>query len=255
MKDGVIVVDIGNTSTSIGIYAAGRVGARDRLDTARASRAAVERKVRRCAAGRAVTGAMIASVVPAATSKWIRAVEKECRVKPLLVTCDLDLGIPITYPRPETIGADRLANASGAAARYGTPVIVADFGTALTFDIVLRKSGYVGGVIAPGLPLMFDYLAEKTALLPHVKPGRITHGVGKSTVEAIRMGAHWGYGGAVKEILAHLKRANRLSRVTLCATGGYADWVLKECGLPFVLDRDLTLFGLGRIFELNQGGL
>ncbi|MBN1268309.1 MAG: type III pantothenate kinase, partial [Kiritimatiellae bacterium] len=141
MKDRVFVIDIGNTSTSIGVFSGGRVTARDRIEASQASPSAVVRKVGACLRGKVVQGAVIASVVPSATSRWVHAVQKVCRAKPLLVTCDLNLGIPITYPHPETIGADRLANACGAAARYGTPVIVADFGTALTFDIVLRKSG------------------------------------------------------------------------------------------------------------------
>ncbi len=165
----------------------------------------------------------------------------------------MDLGIKVTYPRPETIGADRLANACGAAARYGTPAIVADFGTALTFDVISRSEGYIGGVIAPGLPLMFTYLAEHTALLPKIDLAPVRRSVGKTTEEAMRLGAKWGYRGMVREIVAELKKSIGPGRVHLCGTGGFAGRVLQGMKPVMTVDKDLTLYGLGRIFELNGG--
>lgn len=253
VKGYVLVVDIGNTSTSLGLYRRGRISRGTRQDTRRAHARGVEKKIRLCCGERHISGAVLASVVPQVTGVWARAIRKICGVTPLQVNHTLNFGVRVTYPRPDRLGADRLANACGAAARYGTPVIVADFGTALTFDVVRCRKGYVGGVIAPGLPLVFEYLAEKTALLPRVKPGRVFHGVGKSTAEAIRLGAAWGYRGMALEILRCLKKKNRLSDATVCATGGYASRVLGPRPQGIVVDPDLTLFGLGRIYELNAG--
>jgi len=136
-------------------------------------------------------------------------------------------------------------------AKYGAPLIVADFGTALTFDVVSPERAYIGGIIAPGLPLMTDYLYEKTALLPRVKAGGQVAGIGRSTREAIRSGAKIGYRGIVREITNELlKTLGRKTR--LVATGGFARWVLADSNIPYLIDPTLTLFGLGRLFELNR---
>jgi type III pantothenate kinase len=170
----------------------------------------------------------------------------------IYVSAGVNIGVPITYPRPETIGADRLANACAAAHRYGAPVIVADFGTAVTFDVVEAKRGYVGGIIAPGLMLMFSYLAEKTALLPRIGPALVRGRIGRSTEQAMRLGAKWGYRGLVREILAEIKRKPALRSATVCATGGYARWCLKGSDLSIAVDPHLTLYGLARIYQLNS---
>jgi type III pantothenate kinase len=252
MKPCVLVVDIGNTSTTLGLYRHRRVFKTDRLERADATPATVRKKLRHLAGGHRVDGVVLSSVVPGVTGTWAAGCRAEApRAQMIRVDHRLELGVPVTYPRPETIGADRLANACGAAARYGTPVIVADFGTALTFDIISAEGGYIGGVIAPGLPLMFSYLAEKTALLPHIQPGRARHRVGKSTREAMQLGARWGYRGLVREIVAEIGKMFGRRPVKLCATGGYAGWVLRGSGIKIRIDPDLTLFGLGRIFDLN----
>jgi len=172
-------------------------------------------------------------------------------VEPLLVHHRLRLGVGVDYPKPSTIGADRLANACAACDLFGSPVIVADFGTAVTFDVIARGGTYVGGVIAPGLSMMTDYLAEKTALLPRVKLRGRCPGVGRSTAGAMRIGARVGYRGMVVEIVKHVKEAMGETDVALCATGGFARWALQGSDMPFHFRPDLTLYGLGRIYELN----
>lgn len=250
-EEAVLVVDVGNTTTVAALCRGRRVGRTRRLLTAEASPQAIRRTVRGLAGG-GPGAVVLSSVVPGVTRVWKRALRGLAPgARVLEVSHRLEFGVPVTYPRPESIGADRLANACGAAARYGTPVIVADFGTALTFDVVSRSRGYVGGVIAPGLPLMFTYLAEKTALLPRIAPGRARHRVGRSTREAMQLGALWGYRGLVREITTELKRGLGEGGVRLCATGGYADWVLRGSGLRIRIDPDLTLYGLHRIYELN----
>ncbi len=235
-----LVIDIGNTSASLGVYSNGRVCSVQRTDSAKPAlnlKAVPER-------------AVIASVKPGVNKRWEKFLKAQGVQEILWVDHTVELGIPVSYPKPERIGADRLANACEAAAAYGAPVVVCDFGTALTFDIVKKREGYVGGIICPGLPLMFDYLAEKTALLPHIKPVKTSRVIGKSTAEAMRIGAHLGYQGMVKEILAHLKK--ELGReIKVCATGGFADWVFQGLENPVPVDPNLTLKGLGRIGELN----
>jgi type III pantothenate kinase len=251
-RNRIVVIDVGNTSTAIGLFCGGRILKRDRIATSIREPAQLRAKIAKLAGAEKPNGVVLSSVVPAVNRLWKEVVHKLWREVPLVnVNHRCKLGVPITYPRPETIGADRLANACGAAHRYGTPVIVADFGTAVTFDIVSRTKGYIGGIIAPGLSLMFSYLAEKTALLPHIKPGPVRHFVGKSTEEAMRLGAVWGYRGLVREILKELTSRIGEKGVKLCATGGYAEWVLRGSGIPMPVDPDLTLRGLDRIFDLN----
>lgn len=235
-----LVIDIGNTSTSLAVARGLKLSHIQRTPSVEPTLKL--RSVPKCA--------VIASVKPGVNKRWEKLLRQQGVAKILWVKHTVNLGVEITYPKPETIGADRLANACEAAADYGTPVIVCDFGTALTFDIIKKNEGYVGGIICPGLPLMFDYLAEKTALLPHIKPVKTSHVVGKSTEEAMRIGAHLGYLGMVKEILAQLKK--ELGRGTkVCATGGFAKWVFDGWETPVPVDPQLTLKGLARIAQLN----
>jgi type III pantothenate kinase len=199
-----------------------------------------------------VHGAAICSVVPRANARWIRALAKVTDQPPLLIDHKLELGVRIRYARPQDIGPDRLANASEAVARFGAPVIVADFGTALTFDVVSKDSEYIGGAIAPGLPLMTDYLADKTALLPHIQLSGRPPAIGRSTLGAMRIGANVGYRGIVREIVQHLMKGLGVTRMPLCATGGYAKWALQGLDMPFSIAPNLTLAGVARIWALNS---
>ena len=155
--------------------------------------------------------------------------------------------LQLDYPKPETIGADRLADAAGAVSRYGAPVLVMDFGTALTAAVVTSDRVWRGGVIAPGFPLMRDYLFERTAKLPRMKigSGRAPK-IGRSTEEAMRFGALVGYRGMVREIVSELKK-NFKTDFRLVATGGFAKWVLKDLDLLFTIDPTLTLYGAGLV--------
>ena len=133
----------------------------------------------------------------------------------------------IDYPKPDSIGPDRLANAVAARKRFGAPVVVVDFGTAVTFDVVNRAGNYAGGIIAPGLAAMTDYLHEKTALLPRIKIREVKTVVGKSTEQAMLVGAVHGYRGLVRELIAELKRELKAEKLA-----GGRDGRLREidCG-------------------------
>ena len=248
----ILVMDIGNTSVTLGVYHREKVSKIRSVPGKSLSSAAKVEALQQLAGKPGVDGVAISSVVPLVDDAWAKAIRRAVKRDPLFVTYRLNLGIPITFPRPAQIGADRLAASRGAFHRYGAPVIVADFGTALTFDVVTRDEGYIGGVITAGLPLMFDYLSEKTAKLPHIKPGKISGSIGKSTREAMRIGAQVGYVGMVKEILGRIKRDLGSPRIPVVATGGYAGWVVNELKVNIPVERDLLLYGLGRIYELNK---
>ncbi len=260
MPEFVIVVDMGNTSTTLGLAFAGRISGVCRLPTRTALRKDVVAVLTRMTRRRTIAGAVLCSVVPQHNRMWLRELQAFSGRRPCLVHHGLKLGLRIEYPDPASIGADRLANACGALQRYGSPVIVADFGTALTFDVV-ADNAYQGGIIVPGLPLMTDYLAEKTALLPRVRLDRYRGiprhlrsmpVIGKNTRQAMAIGARLGYIGMVREIFTRLQRALKSRSVRLCATGGYAAWAMAGCDLPVQIDPNLTLHGIARIYELNH---
>jgi type III pantothenate kinase len=192
---------------------------------------------------------VLSSVVPekaAVLAEFLEASEV------LRVSAKVRLGVGIDYPKPKSIGADRLANAAGAAAFYKTPVVVVDFGTAVSFDIISKEGNYVGGVIAPGLEAMTDYLHQRTALLPRITLLEPPAAIGKSTRKAMLSGAVYGYRGLVRQILVELGRELGVKKnLNVVATGGYAE--LIGAGLPEIkiIRPDLTLQGLRIIGTLN----
>jgi type III pantothenate kinase len=161
------------------------------------------------------------------------------------------LGVGIDYPKPQRIGADRLANAAGAAAFYGSPCVVVDFGTAVTFDILSAGGNYIGGVIAPGLEAMTDYLHQRTALLPKISLLEPPGPIGKSTRHAMLAGAVYGYRGLVREILAEIRKALGVRRLKVVATGGYAELIASGVKEIAAVHENLTLEGLRLIGRLN----
>jgi type III pantothenate kinase len=191
--------------------------------------------------------AVISSVVPAREKIVLRAL-KRCEI--VRVSAKLQLGVGIEYPKPATIGADRLANATAVVARYGAPAVVVDFGTAVTFDIISPSKKYIGGVIAPGLAMMSDYLYQRTALLPKITLREPVSVIGRTTKEAMLAGAVIGYRGLVREILSAIRREIP-GQLQVIATGGYATLIAQK--LPDIqhVDRHLTLEGLRIIATLN----
>ena len=211
---------------------------------------------------------IISSVVPEKAAVLARHLgEKPCHQLSYLSK----LPISISYPKPQQIGADRLANAVAAHVLYGSPCIVLDFGTAVTFDVIApednpaddRKgvqapagdrrgvqASYQGGVIAPGLASMTEGLARRTALLPHIELEEPERAIGKSTEEAMLAGAVYGYRGLVREILRTLRKELPVDPVVV-ATGGDARLITR--GLPEIkhLAPHLTLDGLRIIAHHN----
>ena len=249
------VVDVGNTSTAVGLWSGGRVSCVSHIDGGVSEAMAAAERL----SARGVEGIAYLSVVPNADRGW-KSFARRLSLPFHQVSCEdfvsADMGISLDYPRPETIGADRLADAVAAADRYGAPVLVCDFGTAFTAAVVTADRVWRGGVIAPGFPLMRDYLFERTAKLPRMELGGKCPRIGRSTEEAMRFGAIVGYRGMVREIVTELC-GNFRSDFTLVATGGFARWVLKGIGMPFRIDPTLTLHGAGLVAEkvvLARGG-
>jgi type III pantothenate kinase len=162
------------------------------------------------------------------------------------------VGIGIEYPKPKSIGPDRLANAIAVKHHFGAPAIVVDFGTAVTFDVVNQQGNYIGGIIAPGLAAMTDYLHEKTALLPRIKIREVSQVVGKNTEQAMLIGAVHGYRGLVSELIAELRRELRTRRLPVVATGGYAKLIASKLPGITAVEPLLTLEGLRLVWQASR---
>ena len=197
------------------------------------------------------------SVVPAATPRLLALAAAE-GLPAWQLTHRARLGVPISYPKPAEIGQDRLANAAGAhVLAPGRPVVVIDLGTAVTFDLVTPEGGYEGGIITPGPALVTRYLHEHTAQLPLVTDlaTPVTSAIGKSTAEAIRIGAIIGFAGLIQALLDAVLAefaARGLPPAEILLSGGAAQVVEGRLRQPARIVPDLTLLGVAAAFALNR---
>ena len=248
-----LLVDIGNSCVTAALSGARGPGRIRRMPTSAGKPAAVRAWLHNLTSGKTPDGAAICSVVPTATPVWQSELRRITRQEPLLIRHTLQLGIRIKYPRPATIGADRLANAAAAFNLYGAPVIVADFGTALTVDAVDAGGHFTGGLIMPGPALFLDYLADRTAALPRIPippASAARRAIARSTRAAMRAGAILGWRGMFREAVAAI-RAELPPGAAVCVTGGYARHALSGTDFNVHFNPHLTLHGIQIIMNLN----
>jgi type III pantothenate kinase len=257
-----LVLDIGNTNASIGIFEGcgeitGELVVQARFSSAdRTSDEAGlllnsllhSNSIPRDGIG----GAILCSVVPGLETVWRDAIREYAGVIPLVVSGKLDLGMRIEMDFPGEVGADRLANAVGAAEKYGCPVVAVDLGTAINIDVVSRDGAYIGGAIAPGLSASVHTLFSKTAKLPQVALEAPPGAIGKNTVNAIQSGIIYGYTGLVDELVRRIL-SELGAEATVVATGGQAEILAAESATIQIVDRRLTLDGLRIIYLRNKG--
>ena len=199
-----------------------------------------------------IDAAIIATVVPATlfTLKSLCRTYMDC--EPLIVGEDgVDLGIGVLVDRPEEVGDDRLVTTVAAHQRHGGPLIVVDFGTATTFDVVDDKGNYVGGVIAPGINLSLEALHMAAAKLPRIAVARPERVVGKGTVDAMKSGVFWGYVGMIEGLVARI-REEQDADMRVVATGGLAPLFTEATDCIDLADADLTLAGLFAVYTRNR---
>ena len=248
-----LVFDVGNTNTVMGIYDGEKLVGHWRLTSQKRtadevgfmiqgllSSFGIERSV--------ITGAIFGSVVPSLDEMIREGVRRYIGIEPIRVTSKLDLGISIKMKNPTGIGADRLINAVAGAKKYGAPLIIVDLGTAITFDVVSRDGAYLGGVIAPGMELAMESLFSRTAKLPQIELSAPEHIIGGNTVEAIQSGVIYGTVGMTDKITKGIfKEIGGPCRVV--ATGGHAPLIAKYSNRIDIVDQWLTLDGLRIIYE------
>ena len=252
-----LVIDIGNTNTSLGVFDGENLVANWRLTTARERTGdewGVHTRNLFALAGvdfKSIDAIAIASVVPPLNFTLKRMAEVYFRVTPLFVDHTIETGVPILYQPPSDVGADRIVDAVAAIHKYGAPCIVVDFGTATTFDAINATGEYLGGVITPGITISSDALFERAAKLPRVEIKRPEKVIGSATVEAMQSGLYYGYVGLVDDILRRMiDELGGSPRVI--ATGGLAPLIAKGSRYVEIVDETLTLEGLRLVYERTK---
>jgi type III pantothenate kinase len=198
-----------------------------------------------------VTRCVLGTVVPAA----LYALRHLCRdwfgADPLVARSTLNWGFEIRVDQPHEVGADRLLNALAAHHHYKGPLIVIDFGTATTFDVVNASGAYLGGVIAPGINLSIEALHQAAARLPRIGIGRPQAAIGRNTVAAMQSGIFWGYVGLIEGIVTRIRNESELDRMKVIGTGGLAPLLAEGTTVIERIDPDITLEGLRLLAERN----
>jgi type III pantothenate kinase len=197
-------------------------------------------------------GVALVSVVPPLTSTFQELCRRHLGIEPLVVGPRVKTGMPVRYEDPRTLGADRLVAAVAAKDQYGAPVLVIDFGTATTFNVVSRAGDYMGGAIAPGLNLAADALHQSTAQLPRVDLAMPPHVIATNTVHAMQSGILLGYVGMVEGMVARMRDELAEPAMRVIATGGLARMLAPQTRVIHAVEPDLILHGLRMIFEMNS---
>jgi len=197
-------------------------------------------------------GAIVATVVPAALFDLRQLCRRYFKLEPLVIgDPSVELGLRVLTDRPEGVGADRLVNAVAAHEQYPGALVVVDFGTATTFDVINADGDYAGGVISPGINLSAEALHKSAAMLPRVAVTRTQSIIGKDTVPAMQSGLYWGYIGLIEGMVIRIK-AEFAAPMTVIATGGLGRVFYRQTPVIDHYDPDLTIRGLVQIFARNS---
>lgn len=256
MSDLLLVLDVGNTNTVVGLFVGDQLQTHWRLTT-QTDRTADEiglwlRQLlewERVGADR-LLGVAVSSVVPPMDPELRDGIRRFLRLEPFFVEPGIKTGMPLRVEAPQELGADRLCDAVAAYHEHGGPCVVIDFGTAVTWEVVSAGGEYLGGVIAPGPGVTADALASRTAKLPRVAIAPPPRVIGKATVDSIQSGLFYGYLGLVEGITRRI--VSEIGQATVVATGGFAEVISRHSQVIQHVEPDLTLHGLRLLWNKNQ---
>ena len=252
-----LVIDVGNTHTVLGLFQADQLCGQWRIVT-KNYRTADELRIILAAllqqAGidpASITGCCISSVVPPLNTALASVCRDTFGVEPLFVGPGIRTGLVIQVENPKEVGADRIVNAVGAIDAYGPqPLIIVDFGTATTFDVISERAEYRGGVIVPGIQISADALFERCAKLPRVEITRPPRVIGRDTISHMRSGLTYGYADLVDGLIRRIELEMEASPMVI-ATGGLAPLIADISERIEKVDQELTLNGLRVVFQKN----
>ena len=198
-----------------------------------------------------IKGAVLCSVVPPLVPVFEEVCSKYLETDVLVVAPGIKTGLRLLVDNPRELGPDRVANVVAGTKLYGKPLVVIDFGTATTFDVVSPEGDFLGGAIAPGITIASEALFTRTAVLPRIELLRPRHAIGRGTVSAMQSGIIFGYIGLIQNILKEIT-AELQSKPVVVATGGYADKFAEQVPEIDISNPDLSLTGLRMIYDMNM---
>lgn len=236
-----LAVDIGNTNTVAGLFEGKRLKKQWRMKSTPEDCFRIFSRIPKTP--RPVEGMIVSSVVPRLDKLLCSIAKNRFNVRAVFVKPEMKMPIRVRTKNQKEVGADRIVNAVAAWTRWKTDLVIVDFGTATTFDVVTKKGDYIGGIIAPGLRIANQALAEKTAKLPLVPLKRPKKVIGKTTTEAIQSGVFLGYASLVEGMIGRIQKEYG-KKMKVVATGGLAQVISGECPSIDIVDSDLTLKGL-----------
>ena len=253
-----LAIDLGNTNIKYGVFDGDKLVASFRVSS-RISRTADEygsvlvgllsdSGIKKSD----IDGIIFSSVIPALNYTICHMCEYFLGISPLMVGPGIKTGLNIKADNPREVGADIIVNSVSAYNKYGGPIVVIDFGTATTFDVINDKGELMGVVIAPGIKTSLEGLATKTAQLPMVELDAPKTVIGKNTKHCMQAGLIFGFAGLVENIVRKIKKEMNLTDVKVVATGGLGEIIAKEVKAINLVDRTLTLDGLKTIYQLNK---
>jgi len=252
-----LAIDIGNTDTTFGVFDDEKLRATWHMATA-IHRMADEYAALLLNLMRQqgldipnIKAIALCSVVPPLISTFDELFQRYFHITPLVVGAGVRTGVRIRMDNPREVGADRIVNAAAAHHLYGGPVIVADLGTATTFDTVSKEGDYLGGAIAPGIMTAAEALFTRTSMLSRVELTHPKRAIGTNTIAAMQSGIIFGYVGLIEGIVARIQKELE-EKAKVVATGGYASLIAKETTIFDEVNPALTLIGLRLIYQMNK---